>query len=463
MTRQGDARGVAYTQVEIADLLLDELELLPREELHAEALTFVELLLDEAVQQGYRDLEPRFRWQAAALLTRTSTARSAGEMHLERCLEATREQRAISERAECSSRLAILVARRNAERARDLMNEAMAIAAKEENPRRVADISRAQSALAWMLEPVGSAIVVSRAGLDAIENIRALQPPGPARVTVPSRSFTVDVELRSRRLPARKRPTVLALVDPDVGVESIPARTRASFDRFPTELGPLPFARKEGSIAVERVGGDGTLRLGPDANEANLKRDVNDGYRVVHLAAHSVVDDVSPHRSAVVLGPGSDQEDGLLQAREVVDLQLDGSVVFLASCQSAGGALVGGEGVLSLSRAFLSTGASAVLGSRSPLRDDDAYKFFDALYKELARGSSVVRAMQDAQRRAVEDGRPPGAWAGIVLLGDGATVPFKDGSPRHRAMRIVRFVLGGFGLVLLAALVTWRFRSKHRA
>lgn len=69
-----------------------------------------------------------------------------------------------------------------------------------------------------------------------------------------------------------------------------------------------------------------------------------------------------PERSAVVLGE-SEQEDGLLQAREIYQLPLQGALVVLSGCRTADGHVSGAEGLHSLARAFLRAGGRR--GARS--------------------------------------------------------------------------------------------------
>jgi CHAT domain-containing protein len=158
---------------------------------------------------------------------------------------------------------------------------------------------------------------------------------------------------------------------------------------------------------------------GDAATERALKtRDLRP-YGLIHFAAHAVADDARPERSAVLLAPGSAEEDGLLQAREIEALDLAGRVVVLSACQTATGIVQSGEGVLSLARAFFAAGARDVVGNRWPIRDDDAAAFFDSFYRYLAMRLPTAAALQRAKTDAIRAGRPPAAWAGVVLLGSG--------------------------------------------
>src|SRR5262249_24668279 len=134
-------------------------------------------------------------------------------------------------------------------------------------------------------------------------------------------------------------------------------------------------------------------------------------------------DSTFPKRSAVFLAPGDDHEDGWLQPDEIAALDLRGRVIVLSACDSADGTLVSGEGPLSMARAFFSAGASAVIATRWPLEDDDAAFGMERWYRALGSGQSAATALRQARREVRRAGRPPEAWAGVLLLGDGQVSP----------------------------------------
>ena len=140
-----------------------------------------------------------------------------------------------------------------------------------------------------------------------------------------------------------------------------------------------------------------------------------------------------PERSAVLLAPGDAKEDGLLQAREIEALDLEGRIVVLSACQTASGAVQSGEGVLSLARAFFEAGAHAVVGSRWPLRDADAAALFDTFYRHLGHRRIALRRLSRPRKtRRSAGGRPASSWAGLVLLGNGDLRPFLGTQPPQR-------------------------------
>jgi CHAT domain-containing protein len=217
----------------------------------------------------------------------------------------------------------------------------------------------------------------------------------------------------------------------------------------------LPHARTEARQALRALRGQGELRLGPDASEAFVKQADLGSYRVVHMAAHALLDEANPSRSAILLAPGDAREDGLLQAREVIDLDLGGAVIMLSACRSAGGTAIAGEGVMGLARAFFQARAGVVVGGLWPLRDRDTARLMDAYYRHLGAGRPVATALAEAKRERIRAGAPASEWAGLVVLGAGSREPWPDmgvaapAVPRPLLVALVVLVAGGALILLL--------------
>ena len=257
--------------------------------------------------------------------------------------------------------------------------------------------------------------------------------------------------------PAPTDTTALVLADPvTLATRQDAAGERAATLLTPARLGKLPHARTEGK-AVMRHLGRGELLVGEDASEAYVKRNGAGAFGLVHFAAHAVTDGVNPDRSGIYLSPGDSKEDGVLQVREITELDLDGRIVVLSTCESASGEILRGEGVMGLARAFFQAGAHTVVASLWPLRDDDGAALFDRFYRHLGKGTSVAAALQAAQRDRIDDGAPAEAWAGVVVLGDGDRVPVPGG----RGPGIVSWMIALTG-VLALAYAARRARQRRR-
>ena len=258
---------------------------------------------------------------------------------------------------------------------------------------------------------------------------------------------------RARPAPTATQRT-LAFADPVLAS----AATRSAATRSATlerglRLGRLPFARQESESIQRHLGGVDTL-MGSRASEKALKdRDLSN-YDIVHFAVHAIADEGHPDRSAVLLAPGAANEDGLLQAREIEGLDLSNRVVILSACQTATGAVLSGEGVLSLARAFFSAGATTVIGSRWPIRDDDAAALFESFYRSLGQGATLSDALKRAKADAITARRPAAAWASLVLLGDGEFRPYPNGRP-PAPPEPFSWQLPALALTVVAAVLAW--------
>ena len=232
----------------------------------------------------------------------------------------------------------------------------------------------------------------------------------------------------------------LVLADPEVSRGSPDGNLR---------LAPLPWARREARAIAGLLDLDARHVLeGRAASERSLKNIPLGPFSVLHLAVHARADAEFPERSAVFLAAGDEGEDGWLQPREIAALDLRGRLVVLSACESADGALLAGEGTLSLARAFFAAGAGAVVATRWPLRDDDAAFVMERFYRALGAGDSVGGALRRARRDAIDEGMPAASWAGVALLGDGRHRPLQ-----RRPESTVPWPLAGVIAVALAAAV----------
>lgn len=181
-----------------------------------------------------------------------------------------------------------------------------------------------------------------------------------------------------------------------------------------------------------------------------------DSPQVIHIAAHSVVDDERPWRSGVYLGSTSPETDPYLRAETIVGSETRARLVVLSSCTSAGGRASTGEGVEGLASAFLTGGAEVVVATLWPVEDRAAEALIRKFYEELARGTSAAGALRAAQQwmRRSHAWSDPFFWAGYVVIGNGATeIPLRR---RPALLRSESWILGSALLVLVSTAILWR-------
>lgn len=181
--------------------------------------------------------------------------------------------------------------------------------------------------------------------------------------------------------------------------------------------GELPAAAWESEQLATRYRGSEVHSIVQD-DAASLARLVS-AADVLHVAAHAEGDDRNAWQSAIICDPS--RPDRRWRARDITALSLDLRLVVLASCESAAGRTLSGEGVQGLASAFLAAGAPTVLASLWPVDDDATAFFMTRFYGGLAHGLTALEAHAAAQAACRTDAvfGDPACWAGFVLMGDG--------------------------------------------
>ena len=241
---------------------------------------------------------------------------------------------------------------------------------------------------------------------------------------VPSASLLTALSVPPSASTARQPAVVF-------GLEQVPPGVRALRLLYDDQLlpdRPLRYAVAEAQAVTQLSSADArtALFLNDRADETSFKRSVAAPVRVVHVASHALIDDRSPRRSALVLA-ASDKDDGLLQLNEIANLQLDADLVVLSTCQSQLGRAVRGEGLVSLSRAFIHSGARAVTASLWAVDDRETSRLMPHFYAALRAGSATDEALRRAQLTMIQAGgadAAPSSWAGFVVTGRAGTAIF---------------------------------------
>ena len=165
--------------------------------------------------------------------------------------------------------------------------------------------------------------------------------------------------------------------------------------------------------------------VGFQANKANVLDGQLADYRILHFATHGLVDPAHPQLSGMVLSlyDGKGQPvDGFLDMNAIAAMKLHADLVVLSACESGQGKLVGGEGLMSLARAFFNAGASSLVVSDWSVDDEATSELMKRFYQELL-GKEHLRpaaALRSAQRSMMAESRwaNPYYWAAFTFQGE---------------------------------------------
>jgi CHAT domain-containing protein/tetratricopeptide (TPR) repeat protein len=224
--------------------------------------------------------------------------------------------------------------------------------------------------------------------------------------------------------PDHLTPTLYAVGNPAVGGETMSRAVSLRNAPFVS----LPETEKEvQSLETEVYGSKASLvRIGAAAREETVKAEM-ENYRVLHFATHGVLDDRNPLYSYLVLAPGNDsKEDGLLEAWELMQMDLKAKLAVLSACDTARGHIAEGEGIIGMTWAFFVAGVPATVASQWQVPSESTTKLMVAFHKVLVKspsgiGTSAADAWRQAALLMINDPRyrmKPYYWAGFVLIGD---------------------------------------------
>lgn len=207
-----------------------------------------------------------------------------------------------------------------------------------------------------------------------------------------------------------------------IGNPKVDETTRATVR---SDLGPLPEAEVEVREISKLFDADRSeVLIGAQAVEDRVKEDAP-SHRVLHFATHARIDDHNPMYSHIVLarGRGGDDEDGLLEAWEMMQLNLHADLAVLSACDTARGGNDAGEGVIGMTWALFAAGCRSTLASEwkvpSAPTADLMIAFYDSWLHNGKQSFAKARALREARLKLLRDPKRshPYYWAAFVLVG----------------------------------------------
>lgn len=186
----------------------------------------------------------------------------------------------------------------------------------------------------------------------------------------------------------------------------------------------LPNNRKEVRSIGQLVGGN--ILLDQQASKTEFLNQASD-FKMIHLATHARADDKQGDFSFLIFQPDSAARafSEILFAKDIYQLPLRAEMVVLSACETGGGELNGGEGVISLARGFSYAGAKSLITTYWPVDDAAAEHLMISFYKNLKKGQAKDEALWNTKLAYLHDERHevnPFYWAGWVAVGDMSAV-----------------------------------------
>ena len=186
------------------------------------------------------------------------------------------------------------------------------------------------------------------------------------------------------------------------------------------KLNPLPDAEKE----ILKIGAfygksRSNLFIGKKATEEIFKSQAAN-FRSLHFATHAIADNENPMYSFLVFSQEAGaKDDGILEAWEIMQLNLKADLAVLSACETGRGRLGEGEGIIGLSWAFFVAGVPTTVVSGWKVNSNSTADLMIEFYRNLRQNPTKSKAFQTAMILMLKNKKTnlPFHWAGFALIG----------------------------------------------
>ena len=236
-------------------------------------------------------------------------------------------------------------------------------------------------------------------------------------------SFTVLREMTRRRKIESAHATgasLLALGNPKLGTETL----KRALTLRDGKLEPLPEAEQEVK-ALGRLYGVSRSKVyvGAEAREDRVKSEASRA-KILHFATHGILNNASPLYSHLALAEGGANEDGLLEAWELMQLDLQADLAVLSACETARGRVGAGEGMIGFSWAMFIAGVPSIVVSQWKVESAGTRDLMVNFHRGLLSPKSTSTKSEALRQAALKilknpETNHPFYWGGFILIGDG--------------------------------------------
>jgi CHAT domain-containing protein/Tfp pilus assembly protein PilF len=235
---------------------------------------------------------------------------------------------------------------------------------------------------------------------------------------------------RDRRSAGAATSSLLAFGDPVIGQTTI---ERAALTQRSARLAPLPEADEEVRALGQLYGAARSkVYIGAEAREDRVKAEAARA-RILHFATHGTLNNASPMYSYLALAQGDKNEDGLLEAWELMQMDLHADLAVLSACETARGRYGAGEGVIGLTWALFVAGVPSTVVSQWKVESASTRDLMLNFHRQLLAPAAKTKvtkaeALRQAALKVMKNlgTSHPFYWAGFVLVGYGGS----DTTPR---------------------------------
>ena len=159
------------------------------------------------------------------------------------------------------------------------------------------------------------------------------------------------------------------------------------------------------------------VKMGSAAQEKAF-REVAPTARVLHVAAHGMVDQNNAMHSRILLS-GTGADDGWIEAWELIHMGIKADLAVLSACETGRGQASDGEGLVGLTWALFVSGVRNAVVSQWRVESESASALMVGLHKRVRNGQRPSEALRQSVLELMKDERyqHPTYWAAFVSVG----------------------------------------------
>ncbi len=204
-------------------------------------------------------------------------------------------------------------------------------------------------------------------------------------------SASTWLEMRNQSNSEKSKQSITAFAPFYKGVAVDLEQVVAYRDVIRKELNPLPYSGEEALKISEIFNGDCFLG---NTGTKQFFLDNSKTSRILHIATHAQANDkMGDYCFLVFSGKTDSVSNEILYASEIYNLDLSSDLVTLSACETGLGQLKGGEGIISLSRAFAYAGAKSIVTSLWQVSDSKTKDLMISFYRNLHNGMRKDEAL----------------------------------------------------------------------
>ena len=178
-------------------------------------------------------------------------------------------------------------------------------------------------------------------------------------------------------------------------------------------------AEEANAIVAVAPQGSAMLAQGFDATRETAMSSLIGEFRIIHFAAHGLVNKDHPEQSGIVLSMvdrAGKSTNGFVTARDIYNLNLSADLVVLSACDTALGKDIKGEGLVGLTHGFMASGSKSVIASLWKVDDRATSVLMADFYRSMLQdGLSPAAALRSAKEKIRREKAWQAPFSGLVL------------------------------------------------